>query len=118
MEDPLRRGDVVGIEQDGRVAVRRVRELMEREVGLLEGVIRPTSRRRARQRAVRGSHIERRGDGSTLLVAQARAELILDPVVRTGLEVAAGARLAVAARLFVPEQRLAECDGARFISYA
>ena len=104
-EDPLRRCHVVRVVKNLpplMVVLFRVREGVERKVGLLQRVV----------GAATGA-----GAGRTeevllgrLHVPEPRVQLVLDPVVGEGVKVARAAGLTVAAGLHVPEQRLAEPD--------
>src|SRR5439155_17836045 len=66
------------------------------------------ARRGARTRQSRGV-----AEGKVIGDREARVELVLDAVVRSGVEMAARAGLLVAADIHVPEQRLAEDDRPR-----
>src|SRR4029079_18744290 len=88
-EDALRAGDVVGREEHGRIAVGGIGKPVKGKVTGAQRVVRPA-------RGARRSRIE---------PARARIELVLDPAVGAGVEVAApaGPRLR-AARVHVPAE--------------
>ena len=123
-ERALRGHHVVALKEHRRVTVKRVGEFVEREVRRLEGVVRPaTAGGRAAEgvavflRALRAQLVEdlpagRGGMAAERVVAglEARTQLVLEPVVGAGREVAARAGIAVAAHLGIPEQGLAEHD--------
>ncbi len=109
----LRGRHVVGVGGDGRLTIRRIHQLSEREVLGEKPVVGPlrVAGRGARREIVVG--IWRHATAGTELHAQqARAHLVLGARVGARAEVARRARLhAVAAHLHVPEQRLTEHDG-------
>jgi len=91
-EDARRGGDVIGVKQDRRVLIARIGHFVEREVGGLQLVVGAAT--------IRTEHSEGRIRRHR---AEPRVELVLRPAVSPGMEVAAGARLAVTANGHVPE---------------
>src|SRR3989449_1249857 len=85
--DTLGGHDVVGVEQNGGVLIIGIGQLVEREITGLQLVVRTAQ--------LEGSI---RWDSP-----QSRVELVLGPVVRSGMEVATSAGLTVTANLLVPE---------------
>ena len=93
--DTLGGHDVVGVEQNGGVLIIGIGQLVEREITGLQLVVRTAQ--------LEGSI---RWDSP-----QSRVELVLGPVVRSGMEVATGAGLTVTANLLVPEQGFTKGNG-------
>src|SRR2546425_11875894 len=91
-EDARRGGDVIGVEQHGRVLIARIGQFVEWEVGGFQLIVGAA--------ATRAEHGESRIRRHR---AEARVELVLRPAVSAGMEVAAGARLAVTANGHIPE---------------
>src|SRR3989440_3615030 len=93
--DTLGGHDVVGVEQNGGVLIIGIGQLVEREITGLQLVVRTAQ--------LEGSI---RWDSP-----QSRVELVLGPVVRSGMEVATSAGLTVTANLLVPEQGFTKGNG-------